>query len=446
MSVPREFNTSDTGYRARAGLAAGPIIQAVGKKPPFGPSRPAIAPATRPGAPTLQVRSGIRSLTESEAHELRLLEAGLQPAHGACPNRAAARRSIELLAAGICLSQGVPFSRVVNFYGTEIAAAAEPEMSLHRLVYLINEANGIRATNAWGLDIEDYKTAIHAESAYSSLSLPGIMANVSGKIALDSYLNVETAVPQFCAEIEVPNFTQHYVYSLTADAAFEPISPAGELKSGYLSENEPRNKPLKTYGRYYKLSRYDWLGNNLAAFFAAPRLLGRQAALSRDKVVLEYLASNPSNFFSMAKGNILTGGASVLSIDAINAADLAMRNQADVNGAPLYLRPAILLVPNALAAEANQICASLSNTPAQEARSIRPVVGGFLADPNAFYLLADPRDVPAVAVASLAGGGKAPTIETRGVDGLDVWFRGYQDIGVSLIEPKAIVKSTGQAA
>ena len=65
---------------------------------------------------------------------------------------------------------------------------------------------------------------------------------------------------------------------------------------------------------------------------------------------------------------------------------------------------------------------------------------------KAWYLLADPADLPVIEVAFL-NGQESPTIETAEADFnvLGIRMRGYHDFGVALQDPKGGVKMKGEA-
>ena len=66
--------------------------------------------------------------------------------------------------------------------------------------------------------------------------------------------------------------------------------------------------------------------------------------------------------------------------------------------------------------------------------------------PKAWYLLADPADLPVIEVAFL-NGQESPTIETAEADFnvLGIQMRGYHDFGVALQDARGGVKSKGEA-
>jgi hypothetical protein len=65
---------------------------------------------------------------------------------------------------------------------------------------------------------------------------------------------------------------------------------------------------------------------------------------------------------------------------------------------------------------------------------------------KAWYLLAEPADLPVIEVAFL-NGQESPTIETAEADFnvLGVQMRGYHDFGVALQDPRGGLKSKGEA-
>ena len=64
---------------------------------------------------------------------------------------------------------------------------------------------------------------------------------------------------------------------------------------------------------------------------------------------------------------------------------------------------------------------------------------------KAWYLLADPSDLPVIEMAFL-NGQEAPTVETSDADFnmLGIRMRGYHDFGVNLQDPRGGVKSKGE--
>jgi hypothetical protein len=152
-----------------------------------------------------------------------------------------------------------------------------------------------------------------------------------------------------------------------------------------------------------------------------------------------------------------------LGIDGLTKAEVAFMDQVDADGKPIGIMPAILLAPTALSAMGTQLYKSLEirdttastkypiNNPHQG--KFRSEVSRYLGNSyytgnssQAWYLLADPGDLPVIEVAFL-NGLEAPTIETAEADFsvLGIQMRGYHDFGVALQDPRGGVKAKGEA-
>jgi hypothetical protein len=139
-------------------------------------------------------------------------------------------------------------------------------------------------------------------------------------------------------------------------------------------------------------------------------------------------------------------------------------DQVDSDGKPIGIMPSIVLVPTALSALGTQIYKATEirdNTTNKDkyptnnphTSKYRVEVSRYLANAKytgnsakAWYLLADPTDLPVIEVAFL-NGQESPTIETAQADFdcLGLSLRGYHDFGCALQDPRGGVKSKGEA-
>ena len=152
----------------------------------------------------------------------------------------------------------------------------------------------------------------------------------------------------------------------------------------------------------------------------------------------------------------------MLSIDGLTKAEVAFLDQTDSDGKPIGILPAVLLVPTALSAMATMLFKSVEirdTTASTKYPVANPHQGKFRAEVSrylanasytgasskAWYLLADPADLPVIEVAFL-NGQESPTIETADADFnvLGVQMRGYHDFGVALQDPRGGLKSKGE--
>jgi len=142
---------------------------------------------------------------------------------------------------------------------------------------------------------------------------------------------------------------------------------------------------------------------------------------------------------------------------------LLFMNQTDPDGKPIGVMPKFLLVPTALSAVAAQLFASLElrDTTAStkfpvgnpHAGKFPVVVSRYLGNSSytgfsitAWYLIADPNDLPVIETAFL-NGQESPTIESSEADfnTLGIQMRGFHDFGVAKQDFRGGMKSKGAA-
>jgi len=243
------------------------------------------------------------------------------------------------------------------------------------------------------------------------------------------------------------------VQALIGTDQYEQVSPGGELKHGTLG-NESYTNRADTYGLMLSLDRRDIINDDLGAITTVPRKLGRGSGLKINDVFWGIFLNNAS-FFSAGNKNYLTGADTALSIDGLTKAEVAFMDQVDSDGKPIGIMPAIMLVPTALSAMATQLFKSLEirdTTSSTKYPVANPHQGKFRSEVSrylsnsrytgnlakAWYLLAEPGDLPVIEIAFL-NGQEAPTIETADADFsvLGIQMRGYHDFGVALQDPSA---------
>ncbi len=188
----------------------------------------------------------------------------------------------------------------------------------------------------------------------------------------------------------------------------------------------------------------------LSALTAVPQRIGRGGALTLNDVFWTNFKDD-STFFTTAKGNKSSGGATALGTTAsLNAALTLYRKLKDRDGNPMATQPRVLLVPVDLEIKAAELMNSIQivsgNTSGVPSTNVfagryEVVSSTYLTDTADFYLLASPADLPVMEVAFL-NGVQSPIVETAEADfnTLGVQMRGYFDFGVSKGEDLAGVK------
>jgi hypothetical protein len=298
------------------------------------------------------------------------------------------------------------------------------------------------------------------QATYSTVDVSGILSNVANKFLLDGFFSVERTWRNICAVRNVSDFKTVTSYRLVGKDQYELVAPGGELKHGTLGEETYSNK-ADTYGLVLSIDRRDIINDDLGAITTVPRKLGRGSGLKINDVFWTTFLAN-STFFKAANNNYVTGADTALTIDGLTKAEVTFMDQVDSDGKPVGMMPALLLVPTALSAIGSQLFKSLElrDTTANAKFPVanphqgkfRVEVSRYLANAQytgnsakAWYLLADPNDLPVIEVAFL-NGQESPTIETADADfnQLGVQMRGYHDFGVALQDHRGGVKSKGE--
>ncbi len=385
------------------------------------------------------------------------------------PRRDDGRLEGAVIEAALCLAGGLDTEALEAQFSEQALDAASRRyrhgLGLCETLLIFAQANGYR-----GYGRSDLKGLLQFAFAdvqaaggggLSTLSLPGILSNVANKFLRAGFDAVESTWREIAAIRSVRDFKQVSSYSLTGGFVYEEIPPGGELKHATVGEAAYTNQ-AKTYGRMFGIDRRDLINDDLDALTAVPRRLGRGGALKLNEVFWSTFLDNAA-FFAAGNNNYAEGADTALGIDALTQAEQLFLDQTDPDGHPLAVAPAILLVPNALYVPATQIMnstelrdpASTKKTPVANphAGKFRPVRSSYLSNTSytgssskAWYLLADPNDMPVIEVAFL-NGQQQPTVESADADfhNLGIQMRGYHDFGVALQEPRGGVKMKGEA-
>jgi hypothetical protein len=299
------------------------------------------------------------------------------------------------------------------------------------------------------------------EAGFSTVDIGGILSNVANKFLLDGFFSVERTWRNICAVRNVSDFKTVTSYRLIGADQYEQVAPGGELKHGTLGNESYTNK-ADTYGLMLSIDRRDIINDDLGAITTVPRKLGRGSGLKINDVFWTTFLNNGS-FFTAGNKNYLSGADTALGIDGLTKAEVAFMDLCDSDGKPIGIMPAITLVPTALSAMGTQLWKSLEirdTTASTKYPIANPHQGKFRVEVSrylsnsrytgnsakAWYLLAEPGDLPVIEVAFL-NGQESPTIETAEADFsvLGVQMRGYHDFGVALQDPRGGCKAKGEA-
>ncbi|MCC6910379.1 MAG: hypothetical protein IT430_20785 [Phycisphaerales bacterium] len=382
------------------------------------------------------------------------------------PRRHEAVVNGQIIEAALCIAGGLDTETLEAGFTEEVLGTATRTyrhgLGLVETLLLFAQANGYRGYGRSDLKgLLQFAFADVQGSAMSTISLPGILSNVANKFLRSGFEAVESTWREIAAIRSVRDFKQVSSYSLTGGFVYEEIPPGGELKHATAGETAYTNQ-AKTYGRMFGIDRRDLINDDLDALTAVPRRLGRGGALKLNEVFWKEFLDN-ALFFVAGNNNYAEGVDTALGIDSLTQAEQLFLDQTDPDGHPLAVAPVILLVPNGLYVPATQIMnstelrdpASTKKTPVANphAGKFRPVRSSYLSNAQytgnstkAWYLLADPNDMPVIEVAFL-NGQQMPTVESADADfnTLGIQMRGYHDFGVAKQEPRGGIRMKGEA-
>lgn len=299
------------------------------------------------------------------------------------------------------------------------------------------------------------------QAGLSTIQVSGILSNVANKFLLEGFFSVERVWRNICAVRSVSDFKTISSYRLIGKDQYELVAPGGEISSGTLGEETYSNK-ADTYGLKLSIDRRDIINDDLGAITTVPRKLGRGSGLKINDIFWSTFLSN-ATFFTTGNKNYIAGATTALGIDGLTEGEKTFMDQVDADGKPVGVMPQLLLVPTAISTTAAQLYKSLEmrdTTANTKTTTSNPHQGKFRVEVSrylgnttyagssgkAWYLLADPNDLPVIEVAFL-NGQESPTIETAEADFnvLGVQMRGYHDFGVALQDPRGGVKAKGEA-
>jgi len=352
--------------------------------------------------------------------------------------------------------------KVCSTQAIEIAAKRfQGGLGLQELLFEAAIANGYT-----GRTFRDSRRVLEAafgrgiEAGMTTIDVGGILSNVANKFLLEGFFSVERVWRSICAVRNVSDFKTVTSYRLVGKDQYEQVAPGGELKQGTLGEETYTNK-ADTYGLMLSIDRRDIINDDLGAITTVPRKLGRGSGLKINDVFWTAFMNNAA-FFSAGNKNFVSGADTALGIDGLTKGEVAFMDLVDSDGKPTGVMPAVLLVPTALSAMGTQLYKSVelrdttANTKFPVANphqgKFRIEVSRYLSNAlytgnsaKAWYLLADPSDLPVIEMAFL-NGQEAPTVETSDADFnmLGIRMRGYHDFGVNLQDPRGGVKSKGE--
>jgi len=381
------------------------------------------------------------------------------------------RMTSEVIEAAVCQAGKLPGHE--DMFSDQVLQAAHSEfkgrIGLNQIFMLAAEANGYHGNHSAKVTAEVQNAAFGmtgrniAASGMSTIVIPTILSNVANKFLRVGWNAIDMTPLRIAKVRSVNDFKQITTVSLTGDLSFEKVGAAGEIKHGTLGEQSYNNQ-ADTYAKMLAITRKDIINDDLGALTSVPQRLGRGAALKLNDIFWTAFLDNASTSWFHADNNNVNTAVADMTIGGLAATETIFMNQTDYDSKPLGSQPAILLVPTALKSSARTLMASelvIDGTATGLQGNKNPFAGRFRVESSpymsnaaytgysaaAWYMLADPEDLPFIEIAALYGRVE-PVVETADAsfNVLGVEMRGYSDVGVAKQEKKSGVRADGGAS
>jgi hypothetical protein len=402
-----------------------------------------------------------------ELYTLRTLRPGSSP--NIITNSGAQVVDNLILEAAVCRAGRLP--NLESNYQPRVLEAVDHRfgnqgIGLVELIGMCAHQNGFRGTPGRNLPAA-LRAAFRADDMRadvgpSTLSISGILSATVNKFLLVSWMSVEQEWRKISAIKTVKDFKTITSYSLTGDLAYEVVNPGGQIAHGTLG-NESYTNSADTYGKILGVDRRDLINDDLGALTNIGKRLGRGGALKLNEVFWTEFLADHSTFFPVdnSRLNYDAGTDTEFNADGLVNADIMWDAKLDPDNKPLSIAAKYILTPPSHKIAARRLMTSQSVQKDTDAGDVNPWAGMFevvcskyLANSAmgggysslAWYLIADPNDLPVIETCFL-NGNEMPTIETVEMDGdrLGMAMRGYHDFGVNKQEYRAALKLKGAA-
>jgi hypothetical protein len=319
---------------------------------------------------------------------------------------------------------------------------------------LMDHARGLLART--GVDVTGLsRDDVLERSFHTTSDFPLLLTGTGNRVLMDSYAANESPLKTILSRrTTMSDFRAKSALKLTDAGLLEKVNQSGEIKSTTRGEVAESYK-LETFARMFSLSRQAIINDDLNAFGDWGVTAGQMAALTEAKLLYDLLIANSGagptmsednqKLFHSAHGNLLTAAA--LSVEALSAARLAMRQQKAPGGTVVAnIRPAYLLVGPENETAGEQLLAQLN---AAQVSDVNPFSGKLelvvepQIDDGSWYLFAAPGAAPVLEHAYLSGA-EGPQLATReGFERLGTDFRVVLDFGCGAVDFRGAVRNPG---
>lgn len=218
--------------------------------------------------------------------------------------------------------------------------------------------------------------ALKRDNSHGTSHFANVLENVANKSMLMGFTEAPETWSIWCQSRNVPDFKPASLLNMSLFSDLTLVRESGQFEYGDMSDIK-ESITLATYGKLFGISRQAIANDDLSALGDVPMKMGRAAARKIGDLAYAVLTTNPTMaqdatalFDAATHANYVTAGAAP-SVATIEAGRTAMALQTDPSGQTLGIRPAYLIVPEALRSTANVLVAAQYD-PAGTAGTLTP--------------------------------------------------------------------------
>lgn len=316
----------------------------------------------------------------------------------------------------------------------------------HRVLDLVGD---LAVSRGERVNLRDQEQLIQrAVGAHSTSDFPLLLADAANKALLAQYAVAAPTYRKWAARKPFTDFKEHQFLRVGDVPAFTEIKEGGEPKYGTISENAEKVS-AKEYGTGIAIGRRALINDDLSALSDFSNGIAIRAANDENKLAYGVLKANAAlsdgkAMFHTDHKNLPTAAA--FGSATIEAMVKALRGQTSLDGLPLNLQPAYLVVGPDLEVAARTLLTAINATKTSD---VNPWAGfaELVVDANLgateHYVFASPSAAPVI-VYGYVGGSEGPQIRSeRDFDTQAIKVAASLDFAVGAIDYRGTVKNAG---
>lgn len=295
------------------------------------------------------------------------------------------------------------------------------------------------------------KSQIAGRAMHSTSDFPLLLSNIARKTLASAYEAEQQTFRPIVRQRNLPDFKPVYELEIAGQITPEPLLEGGEYKAATVQEQQASWR-IYTYGKKITVTRQLIINDDLDALSRIPSMIGRGMSLFESNEIWKLITSNAKMSYdgkALFHADHKNTGAGAIGIQAISDARKALRNQQDIAGNRINLRPRYLLLPTSLETAAQTFLSPIQPNTTGDVNiftgSMSLIVEPRLDDASeqVYYVTASPEQVDMIAFGYLEGeaGPQVETVNERDPDGTVIYAR--LDFGCTLLNHRGFYKSTG---